>query len=55
MLDGIRKATQGPIGKLVMAVLMGLLILSFAVWGVGDMLHGFTPDTVAKVGATKIS
>jgi peptidyl-prolyl cis-trans isomerase D len=55
MLDGMRKATQGPIGKLVMAVLMGLLILSFAVWGVGDMLHGFTPDTVAKVGSTKIS
>ena len=55
MLDGIRKATQGPIGKLVMAVLMGLLIVSFAVWGVGDMLRGFTSDTVAKVGSTKIS
>ena len=48
MLDGMRKATQGPIGKVVMAVLMGLLIVSFAVWGVGDMLHGFTPDTVAN-------
>ncbi|HXT08557.1 MAG TPA: SurA N-terminal domain-containing protein [Roseiarcus sp.] len=55
MLDGMRKATQGPIGKVVMAVLMGLLIVSFAVWGVGDMLHGFTPDTVATVGSAKIS
>ena len=55
MLDGMRKATQGPIGKLVMAVLMGLLIVSFAVWGVGDMLRGFTSDTVAKVGSVKIT
>ena len=55
MLDGMRKASQGPIGKVVMAVLMGLIIVSFAVWGVGDMLRGFTPDTVAKVGSTKIS
>jgi peptidyl-prolyl cis-trans isomerase D len=55
MLDGMRKASQGPIGKVVMGVLMGLIIISFAVWGVGDMLRGFTPDTVAKVGSTKIS
>jgi peptidyl-prolyl cis-trans isomerase D len=55
MLDGIRRATQGAIGKAVMTVLMGLIIVSFVVWGVGDMLHGFTSDTVAKVGSTKIS
>jgi peptidyl-prolyl cis-trans isomerase D len=55
MLDGLRKASQGAIGKAVMTVLMGLLIVSFAVWGVGDMLRGFTSDTVAKVGSAKIS
>ncbi|MDE3177560.1 MAG: SurA N-terminal domain-containing protein [Pseudomonadota bacterium] len=51
----MRKASQGAIGKLVMTVVMGLIIISFVVWGVGDMLRGFTSSTVAKVGSTKIS
>jgi peptidyl-prolyl cis-trans isomerase D len=55
MLDGIRKATQGVVGKAVMAVVMGLIIISFAVWGVGDMLRGFSSTTVAKVGGFSIS
>ena len=55
MLESMRKASQGAIGKLVMTVVMGLIIISFVVWGVGDMLRGFTSSTVAKVGATKIS
>ena len=54
MLDGIRKATQGTIGKAVMTVVMGLIIVSFAVWGVGDMLRGFSSTTVAKVGGVAI-
>ena len=44
MLDGMRKASQGVVGKAVMTVVMGLIIVSFAVWGVGDMLRGFTSD-----------
>ena len=55
MLEGMRRASQGVIGKAVMTVVMALIIVSFVIWGVGDMLRGFTPDTVAKVGATKIS
>ncbi len=55
MLESMRKASQGAIGKLVMTVVMGLIIISFVVWGVGDMLRGFTSSTVAKVGATNIS
>ena len=55
MLEGMRKASQGAIGKLVMTIVMGLIIISFVVWGVGDMLRGFTSSTVAKVGATTIS
>ena len=42
MLDGMRKASQGAIGKLVMTIVMGLIIVSFVIWGVGDMLRGFT-------------
>ena len=42
MLDGMRKAAQGAIGRFVMTIVMGLIIVSFVVWGVGDMFRGFT-------------
>ncbi|MEA2914459.1 MAG: peptidyl-prolyl cis-trans isomerase, partial [Bradyrhizobium sp.] len=32
MLRGIRKASSNWLGKTIMSVVMGVLILSFAVW-----------------------
>ena len=55
MLESMRKATQGLVGKAIMTVVMGLIIVSFVIWGVGDMLRGFTASTVATVGGVKIS
>ncbi|MBV8103125.1 MAG: SurA N-terminal domain-containing protein [Hyphomicrobiales bacterium] len=55
MLESIRTATQGFVGKAIMTVVMGLIIVSFVIWGVGDMLRGFTSSTVASVGSQKIS
>jgi peptidyl-prolyl cis-trans isomerase D len=55
MLESMRKAAQGTVGKAVMTVVMGLIIVSFVIWGVGDMLRGFTASTVASVGSAKIS
>ena len=55
MLESIRNASQGVVGKAIMTIVMGLIIVSFVVWGVGDMLRGFTASTVASVGGTKIS
>ena len=55
MLESIRNATQGFVGKAIMTVVMGLIIVSFVIWGVGDMLRGFTSSTVASVGSAKIS
>jgi peptidyl-prolyl cis-trans isomerase D len=55
MLGAIRNAAQGVIGKAIMTVIMGLIIVSFVIWGVGDMLRGFTASTVASVGSAKIS
>ena len=55
MLGAIRNAAQGVIGKAIMTVVMGLIIVSFVIWGVGDMLRGFTTSTVASVGGAKIS
>ncbi|MGH6799781.1 MAG: SurA N-terminal domain-containing protein, partial [Roseiarcus sp.] len=55
MLQSIRNAAQGVVGKAIMSLVMGLIIVSFVIWGVGDMLRGFTSSTVASVGGTKIS
>ncbi len=54
MMQGFRKAGQTWLGRVVVAVLFGLLILSFAVWGIGDMLRGVGAQHVAKVGSTEI-
>jgi len=55
MLESMRNAAQGIVGKAIMTVVMGLIIVSFVIWGVGDMLRGFTSSTVASVGSQKIS
>ena len=38
-----------------MSVVMGVLILSFAVWGIADIFKGFGQSTLAKIGRTEIS
>ncbi len=38
-----------------MAVIMGFLVISFAIWGIGDMFRGFGRNSVAKIGGTEIS
>jgi len=55
MLRGIRKASSNWLGKTVMSVVMGVLILSFAVWGIADIFKGFGQSTLAKIGRTEIS
>jgi len=55
MLRGIRKASANWLGRTVMGVVMGLLALSFAVWGINDIFRGFGRSTLAKIGRTEIS
>jgi peptidyl-prolyl cis-trans isomerase D len=55
MLRGIRKASSNWLGKAIMSVVMGVLILSFAVWGIADIFKGFGQSTLAKIGGTEIS
>jgi len=38
----------------VMGVLLGLIAISFGIWGIGDIFRGFGQSTVAKVGSTEI-
>jgi peptidyl-prolyl cis-trans isomerase D len=51
MLEALRRSTSGWIVK----ILLFLLIFSFAIWGVGDMLVGFGGGSVAKVGEQQVS
>lgn len=51
MLDALRRGASGWIAK----IFLGVLILSFAVWGVADVFRGFGAGSLAKVGNVEIS
>ncbi len=51
----MRKASSNWLGKTIMATVMGVLIISFGVWGIADIFKGFGQSTLAKVGSTEIS
>lgn len=55
MMDGIRKAGQSWLGKLVIGVLFSILIASFAIWGIGDIIRQGGKQLVAEVGSTDIT
>src|SRR3954465_4468007 len=55
MLRGMRKASSNWLGKTIMAVVMGILIVSFGIWGIADIFRGFGQSTLAKVGRIEIS
>lgn len=38
-----------------MAAVVGFLIISFGIWGIGDIFRGFGVSTVAKVGRSELS
>jgi peptidyl-prolyl cis-trans isomerase D len=66
MLRGLRKASSSYLGWAVMAGVVGLLVLSFAMWGIGPsggssvtewigaILRGYSRSTVVKVGRTEV-
>jgi peptidyl-prolyl cis-trans isomerase D len=55
MLRGIRQASSNWLGKAIMALVMGVLIVSFGVWGIADIFKGFGQSKLAKIGSTEIS
>ncbi len=54
MMEGMRRASKSWLGKIVVGILFSFLILSFAVWGIGDIFRGIGVGTVAKVGKTEV-
>src|SRR5262249_20636198 len=55
MLRGIRKASSNWLGKAVMAVVMGVLIVSFGVGGTDTIFKEFGQQKLATLGKTEIS
>jgi peptidyl-prolyl cis-trans isomerase D len=55
MLRGIHKASSTWLGRGLMAVVMGGLVISFAIWGIGDIFRGFGANSAIKIGDTEIS
>jgi peptidyl-prolyl cis-trans isomerase D len=51
MLDTIRKYANSWVAQ----GLMGVLVLSFGVWGVADVFTGFRSNDIASVGSTQIT
>jgi peptidyl-prolyl cis-trans isomerase D len=51
MLDALRRGATGLLAK----ILLSLLILSFAVWGIADVFTGFNRGSVATIGGSKIT
>lgn len=51
MLEAMRKG----IGTWVAKIFIGLLVLSFAVWGIADIFGGYGGKTIATVGKNEIS
>jgi peptidyl-prolyl cis-trans isomerase D len=55
MLEGLRVASQNWIGRALMALVMGFIVISFAIWGIGDVFRGFSSQRLAKVGYGEVT
>src|SRR5690606_6372619 len=51
MLENLRRGATGWVAK----IFLGLLILSFAVWGVADVFTGYNEGALARVGERDIT
>jgi peptidyl-prolyl cis-trans isomerase D len=51
MMEALRRGAASWVAK----ILLGLLIVSFAVWGVADVFTGYGQRSLARVGKTEIS
>ena len=51
MLEALRRGAQTWVAKL----LFGILVASFAIWGIGGVFKNYGRGSIAKIGATDIS
>ena len=50
MLDTLRRASTGTVAK----ILFGVLVASFAIWGIGPVFRNYGHGSLAKVGSHEI-
>jgi peptidyl-prolyl cis-trans isomerase D len=50
-LDTLRKGA----GRLAGMILMGMLVISFGIWGIADIFRGYGSQTLIRVGDTEIT
>jgi peptidyl-prolyl cis-trans isomerase D len=55
MLQGINRIGKSWVGRVLVTILFGFLIVSFAIWGIGDIFRGQVRTQVARVGGTDIT
>lgn len=55
MLQGINRIGRSWAGRAIIAVMFGFLIVSFAIWGIGDIFRGNVRTQVATVGKTDVT
>ncbi|MGZ5828389.1 MAG: peptidyl-prolyl cis-trans isomerase [Xanthobacteraceae bacterium] len=55
MLRGLRKASGNWLGKSILAAVVTILIISFGIWGVGDMFRISARAPVASIGSAEIT
>jgi peptidyl-prolyl cis-trans isomerase D len=51
MLDALRRGAANWVAK----ILLGMLVISFAIWGVADVFRGYGRGSLARIGKTEIS
>ena len=51
ILETLRKGAGRTFGM----ILMGMLVFSFAIWGIADIFRGYGSQTLIKVGDTEIT
>jgi peptidyl-prolyl cis-trans isomerase D len=55
MMDRLRTASQGIFGRLVMALILGVTIIGFGFWGIGDIFRGYDANELARAGSARIT
>jgi peptidyl-prolyl cis-trans isomerase D len=55
MLQGINRIGRSWVGRVIVTILFGFLIVSFAIWGIGDIFRGQVRTQVATVGKQDIT
>ncbi len=55
MLDALRASSQTWVGRIIMALVMGFLIIAFGFWGIADIFRGFGANRLVQIGSAEIT